>query len=58
MMATDFTRWFLALFFLAVAVFYTVRILVASRRVGGPPVFVGTPGTMDLQIKCNASVDG
>ena len=46
MAATDFTRWFLALFFVGVAVFYTVRILVAKRRTHTSPVFVGYPGTL------------
>ncbi len=45
MSADDFTRWFLALFFLGVAAFYTVRILVAKRRIGVSPVFTGKPGT-------------
>ena len=42
----EFTRWFLALFFVSVAAFYTVRILVIKRRTGVSPVFVGRPGTM------------
>ena len=45
MTAIDFTRWFLALFFVGVAVFYTVRILVLKRSMGRSPVFSGQPGT-------------
>lgn len=43
--AIEFTRWFLAIFFVAVAVFYTVRILLLSRRHRFSPVFTGAPGT-------------
>ena len=39
----EFTRWFLALFFLGVAVFYTVRILAIKNRRGASPVFSGEP---------------
>ena len=46
MLAADFTRWFLALFFLGVAGFYTLRILMASCRIEGEPVFSGAPGTL------------
>jgi protein-S-isoprenylcysteine O-methyltransferase Ste14 len=46
MTAADFTRWFLALFFVGVAVFYTARILVLSRRHHASPVFTGKPGTL------------
>ena len=42
--ATEFARWFLALFFPAVALFYTVRIVVATRRRGASPVFTGRRG--------------
>jgi len=43
--AVTFTRWFLAVYFLAVAAFYTVRILAEKARTGTSPVFAGTPGT-------------
>lgn len=46
MAAADFTRWFLALFFVGVAAFYTVRIIVAKHRMHGSPVFSGEPGTL------------
>jgi len=42
----DFTRWFLALFFVGVAAFYTARIIVAKRRMHASPVFSGKPGTL------------
>jgi len=45
MSAVEFSRWFLAGFFLVVAVFYTVRILVARARAGRSPVAMGRPGT-------------
>lgn len=45
MTAVAFTRWFLAVYFLAVAAFYTVRILAERARTGASPVFSGTPGT-------------
>lgn len=45
MAATEFSRWFLALFFPAVALFYAVRIRIATRRRGTSPVFFGRPGT-------------
>jgi len=41
----EFTRWFLALFFVSVAAFYTVRILLLKRKTGASPVFGGRPGT-------------
>jgi len=44
--ASDLTRWFLALFFVGVAAFYTVRIIVAKRRMHASPVFSGEPGTL------------
>ncbi len=44
--AVDFTRWFLAIYFLVVAAFYTVRILAEKTRTGTSPVFSGTPGTV------------
>jgi len=46
MTAIDFTRWFLALFFVSVAVFYTIRIILLKRKMGMSPVFVGRPGTL------------
>lgn len=46
MTAEDFARGFLALFFLGVAVFYTVRIIVVERRIGVSPVFDGQLGTL------------
>ena len=44
--ATEFTRWFLALFFVGVAVFYTARILVTKIRTKRSPVFSGNPGSL------------
>jgi protein-S-isoprenylcysteine O-methyltransferase Ste14 len=44
--AADFTRWFLALFFVGVAAFYTVRILVAKHRMHASPVYSGEPGSL------------
>lgn len=44
--AVEFTRWFLAIYFLVVATFYTVRILAEKARTGTSPVFSGTPGTV------------
>ncbi|MDJ0949341.1 MAG: isoprenylcysteine carboxylmethyltransferase family protein [Alphaproteobacteria bacterium] len=44
--ASDFTRWFLALFFVGVAAFYTLRILAIKRRRRVSPVFSGRPGTV------------
>ena len=46
MAAADFTRWFLALFFLGVAAFYTLRIIVAKRQIGASPVYTGKFGTL------------
>ena len=46
MTAAYFTRWFLALFFVGVAAFYTIRILLLKRKVGTSPVFSGTSGTV------------
>ena len=46
MATTEFTRWFLALFFISVAAFYTIRILLLQRDDGRSPVFVGEPGTL------------
>ena len=44
-MAVEFTRWFLAAFFTAVAAFYTGRIILAARYRGTSPVFAGRPGS-------------
>jgi protein-S-isoprenylcysteine O-methyltransferase Ste14 len=44
--AAEFTRWFLALFFVGVAAFYTIRIIVAKHRMHSSPVFSGEPGTL------------
>lgn len=38
---SEFTRWYLALFFSGVAVFYTVRILLLKRLGSGDRVFTG-----------------
>ena len=46
MTVIEFTRWFLALFFIGVAAFYTVRILAIIRRSRTSPVFSGRPGTL------------
>ena len=46
MTAIDFTRWFVALFFIGVAAFYTLRILAIIRRTRSSPVFSGRPGTL------------
>lgn len=45
MAAVEFTRWFLAGYFFAVAIFYTVRVLGEKARTGRSPVFAGTFGT-------------
>jgi protein-S-isoprenylcysteine O-methyltransferase Ste14 len=39
--AETFSRWFLAIFFLAVALFYTVSISLKTRRTGVSPVTFG-----------------
>ena len=46
MAAVDFTRWFLALFFVGVAAFYTFRIIAIKHRTHASPVFTGEPGTL------------
>jgi protein-S-isoprenylcysteine O-methyltransferase Ste14 len=46
MAAIEFTRWFLALFFSGVAIFYTIRILQTKHRRRSSPVFLGHPGTL------------
>lgn len=43
--AAEFTRWFLALFFVSVAVFYSVRITWLKQKAGRSPVYAGQPGT-------------
>lgn len=43
--AVEFTRWFLALFFLGVAGFYTLRILALKARRGRSPVYSGKRGS-------------
>jgi protein-S-isoprenylcysteine O-methyltransferase Ste14 len=42
----EFNRWFLALFFSAVAIFYTARILILTRRFRMSPVYFGQLGTL------------
>ncbi len=49
MLVIDFTRWFLALFFLGVAAFYTLRILFLKRRMEMSPVFGGVPGSLHFR---------
>ncbi len=44
--AVEFTRWFLALFFLCVAAFYTARIFVLKQQLGASPVYFGRFGTL------------
>ena len=46
MTTVDFARWFLALFFLGVAAFYTIRIVILKHRIGKSPVFDGQFGTL------------
>ncbi len=46
MATAEFTRWFLALFFLSVALFYVVRIITAKRKIGLSPVFYGEVFTL------------
>lgn len=46
MTVVDFTRWFLALFFVGVATFYTFRVFAIARRTRISPVFAGHPGTL------------
>ncbi len=42
----EFTRWFLALFFIGVAGFYLVRVLAIGRRRQASLVHAGEPGTL------------
>ena len=44
--AVEFTRWYLAIFFVCVSAFYIVRILVMKRRMHRSPVYAGSPGTL------------
>lgn len=46
MTTIEITRWFLALFFIGVAAFYTTRIIFLKRTRGISPVFAGEPGTL------------
>lgn len=48
--AEAFSRWFLAGFFVVVAVFYTTRTLLLKRRRGRSPVWLGVPGRRDYLI--------
>ncbi len=43
--ADAFSRWFLAIFFVAVGVFYTASIAIKKRRVGVSPVTFGPSGS-------------
>jgi len=43
--AVEFTRWYLAGYFFAVAIFYSARVLGEKARIGRSPVFSGTIGT-------------
>lgn len=45
MSAETFSRWYLAIFFVAVAVFYTVTIMAKTRRTGRSPVTFGERGS-------------
>ena len=46
MATAELTRWFLALFFLSVALFYLIRITSVKRKVGLSPVCYGKIGTL------------
>lgn len=48
--ASEFARWFLAAFFVVVALVYTFKILAARRRTGRSPVALGTRGTEARRI--------
>ncbi len=48
-MAVEATRWFLAVFFSGVAVFYTARIVLATRHRGVSPVFRGDRGSVHFR---------
>ena len=45
-MAAEFTRVFLAFFFVGVAAFYTLRIIFLARKLKVSPVYVGVPGSL------------
>lgn len=44
--AIEFTRWFLALYFLSVAGFYGVRVVALTRGMRRSPVFAGRKGSL------------
>lgn len=46
MATVEATRWFLALYFLGVAGFYSIRIILLKRRNARSPVYSGEPGTI------------
>lgn len=46
MTAVEFTRWFLALYFLSVAGFYGARVVALTRGTGCSPVFGGRKGSL------------
>lgn len=48
--AFEFSRWFLAAFFVFVAAFYTLRICLTTRRTGRSPVCPGEAGSRSFTI--------
>lgn len=56
MKAVEFSRWFLAVFFLVVAGFYTTTILLKKRRAGRSPVIRGKPGSLHRRVHDTFSV--
>ena len=42
---SEFTRWYLAAFFIAVAAFYSIRIVFFKRRFRQEPVYAGVKST-------------
>ena len=48
--AEAFSRWFLAGFFVVVAVFYTTKTLMVKKRLGRSPVSLGARGSRDFVI--------
>lgn len=48
--AEAFSRWFLAIFFVVVGVFYTVSIVGKSKRAGASPVHFGPRGSLHWLI--------
>jgi hypothetical protein len=48
--AEAFSRWFLAGFFVVVAVFYTTKTLMMKKRLGRSPVSLGARGSRDFVI--------